>query len=448
MAIIEESRPGTARAVPFAMHDSLHVPRERYYDREFFELEKQYLWPHVWQMAARLEEIPSPGDFVEYEICDQSVIVIRQQDQSIKAFHNTCRHRATQLCKGAGRLAGGQIVCPFHGWRWNLDGSNSFVYGAEGFDAECLRPEDIALQECLVDTWGGCVWINMDRSAGPLRDYLGETAQRLDSVGVGDMRVWWWKETIVNANWKMAQEAFEEGWHVMATHPQLTMGQGEGYNATVSEYLTFPNGHGLFQSMRDARKGTVAQGRPPDEYIARARAIVQGQDAMILDRDLFVMEGIRNKIPPGGDFGTAAISALYEYAEGAGIPLPPLGENVRLWGGDVFMFPNFFMLPQYANSLAYRFRPYNNDPEWARFEVWSLTMYPEGLEPQGRARLEGRYAGDDAEHWGQIPRQDISNMERQQKGLHSLSFRETRLATQWESIISNMHQELDRVLSR
>src|SRR5215813_6965589 len=98
MAIIEESR--TAGGVPFEMHDSLHVPRERYYDREFFELEKQHLWPKVWQMACRLEEIPDPGDFVEYEVADQSVIVIRQQDGSLKALHNACRHRATQLCKG------------------------------------------------------------------------------------------------------------------------------------------------------------------------------------------------------------------------------------------------------------------------------------------------------------------------------------------------------------
>ena len=118
---LTDHRPSTT-AVPFAMREPLHVPRERYYDREFFELEKEHLWPKVWQMACRLEEIPEPGDFVEYEICDQSVIVVRQADHSIKAFHNVCLHRATQLAKGSGHLGGGQIVCPFHGWRWNLDG--------------------------------------------------------------------------------------------------------------------------------------------------------------------------------------------------------------------------------------------------------------------------------------------------------------------------------------
>ena len=84
-------------------------------------------------------------------------------------------------------------------------------------------------------------------------------------------------------------------------------------------------------------------------------------------------------------------------------------ESVRLWGGEVFLFPNFFFLPQFSNSLSYRIRPYNDDPEWCRFEVWSLTMPPDGEEP-GRARLQGRYPPDDADNWGLIPRQDFSNM--------------------------------------
>src|ERR1700730_17300929 len=104
MAITEDRRPATAGHVPFRMRDTLHVPRERYYDEEFFELEKEKLWPHVWQMACRLEEIPESGDFVEYEICDQSIIIVRQPDRSIKAFENACRHRATLLAKGSGRV--------------------------------------------------------------------------------------------------------------------------------------------------------------------------------------------------------------------------------------------------------------------------------------------------------------------------------------------------------
>jgi phenylpropionate dioxygenase-like ring-hydroxylating dioxygenase large terminal subunit len=446
MAITEKTTPFPARNVPFAMRDPLRVAPERYYDREFFDLEKKYLWPRVWQMACRLEEIPRPGDFVEYEICDQSILLVRQADLAVKAFFNACRHRATELCKGSGRLPGGQIVCPFHGWRWNLDGSNSFVYGAEGFDPEYLRSEDIGLQECRTEIFAACVWINMDPDARPLEEYLAPVMPALDAVGVDKMRVWWWKETVVRANWKVAQEAFQEGWHVMATHPQLSMGMGEEYPWDTVQYNAFENGHGSFQGKASGRGSGVSAAQNADAFIARARALWEGQDAMTLERDIRVFEGMRNRVPPGEDFASAAVKGLYEYAAGAGIPFTPRPEAVHMWGGEIYMFPNFFFLPQFENALSYRARPYNDDPEWCRFEVWSLTMYPEGQEP-GRAQLEGRFEPDDQENWGLIPRQDFSNMARQQRGVRSLSFQGHRLATDMEKIISNMHQELDRHLT-
>jgi len=425
----------------FAMRDPLRVPPERYYDRDFYELEKQLLWPRVWQMACRLEEIPQPGDWIEYEICDQSILVVRQADQSVKAFYNTCPHRGTQLCKGVGRSR--QIVCPFHGWRWNIDGTSSFVYGAEGFAPESLRPEEIRLQECRVDTWGASVWINFDPDARPLHEALAPAAPHLDAVGVENMRVWWWKEVILNANWKIAQEAFFEGYHVMQTHPQLTMGAGTDYPAGGIDYLTFDNGHALFR----AGEGGVGTGESPDEFIERARVLWEGQDAMTLERDLHVFQDIRDKVPPGEDFATAAVGAIYEHAARAGIPMPPPGEGIRLWGGDVFLFPNYLMLPMYGNSLAYRCRPHNDDPEWCRFEIWSLTTYPEDHQP-ARASLKGRFASDDVDNWGLIPRQDMSNIERQQRGLHARSYQGPRLAIEWERAISNMHEEIDRYIGR
>jgi phenylpropionate dioxygenase-like ring-hydroxylating dioxygenase large terminal subunit len=446
MAIIDDRRPAAARSVPFAMRDRVSVPRERYYDRGFFELEKEHLWPKVWQMACREEEIPVAGDYVEYEICDQSIIVVRQRDGSVKAFHNACRHRATQLCNGSGRLPGGQFVCPFHGWRWNLDGSNSFVYGADGFSPESLRPDDIRLRECLVELWGACVWINMDLDARPLRAALAPAIDPLDAVGVGDMRIWWWKETILNANWKVAQEAFHEGYHVAATHPQLTFGLGADYPHNNVEYLALDNGHGRFQGKFDASAGGVAQNRGAQGFLDRSQTLWEGQDAMTLERDLHVFRGMRNRVPPGEDFPAAAIRALFDYAAGAGIPLRSAPEAVRLWGGAVFMFPNFHLLPQFGNALSYRVRPYNDDPEWCRFEVWSLTMYPEGDEPR-RPDAAKRYPPDDTEHWGLIPRQDFANVARQQRGLHSRGYDGHRLAVDWEPIISNMHLELDRYLT-
>lgn len=438
--------PDVNSKVPFHMVDSLHVPSERYYSREFFELEKKKLWPHVWQMAAREEEVPNPGDFTEYEIVGQSLLIVRQSDMSVKAFHNVCRHRATELGSGCGRFPGNQIVCPFHGWRWKTDGSISHVFGREGFSSETVKPEALALHEAKCETWGGHVWINMDHDAPPLRQALFPAADILSNVGVDNMRVKWWKEAVINCNWKLAQEAFFEGWHVKQTHPQLYTYIDDGdseVNKQNVAYTPFINGHGRFQS-GDA-KGSYG-GKP--DFLQSARLNQAGQDAMTLERDITVFESVAGDMDTTDPMFTAkAINALFEFWEGAGIPAPPrTPEVLKMWGGDIHLFPNYLMLPMYANSLAYRVRPYNDDPEWCRFEVWSLTTYPKGREP-GRAVLSGRFDKDDADHWGLIPRQDFANLERMQRGIKNQSLSHTTLAELWEITISNMHQELDRRLA-
>ena len=157
-------------------------------------------------------------------MADQSVIVVRTSATEIKAYQNACRHRATQLAVGCGTFRGGQIVCPFHGWRWNLDGTSSFVYGRDSFPPECVTDADLHLVECQVDTWANCVFINMDPDAPPLQQQLAPMPSLLDPLNVGLMRVYWWKAVKLKANWKLAMEAFMEGFHVPQTHPQLTFG--------------------------------------------------------------------------------------------------------------------------------------------------------------------------------------------------------------------------------
>src|SRR5580704_3451526 len=133
--------------VPFAMTNSTRVPAPRYFDPAFAQLEDERLWSRTWQMACRLEEIPEPGDYVTYAIGDQSLIVLRLDHETIRAYSNACRHRGTQLAQGSGSFRGGQIACPFHGWRWNLDGINSFVFGQEAFTESVPDPLELCLPQ-------------------------------------------------------------------------------------------------------------------------------------------------------------------------------------------------------------------------------------------------------------------------------------------------------------
>jgi nitrite reductase/ring-hydroxylating ferredoxin subunit len=394
-------------------------------------------------MACRLEEIPDVGDFTEYSICDQSVLLVRSDRDTVRAFGNACRHRATQLVAGDGSFRGERIVCPFHGWQWDLDGQNTFVYGEEGFDPRCLNECDLKLREYRVGSWGGCVFVNLDPDPAPLDQALSPVADLLDPLGVDRMRVRWWKSVLLNANWKLAQEAFLEGFHVMQTHPQLSLGLPDDPDAQV--YEVHANGHSHFQNRPGRSK--VPEGIDPVEVAIRSsRLLCEGLEAMTLERDVRAIEGLRNG-EPGRSLGQKVVEAIYAAAAEEGVTLPPPDPGaLARWGGVFFIFPNYFVLPQYGNALIYRSRPNGTDPESCLFELWSVSIAPDGAEPPRPTRL-GPFRPDDTSAWPTIPLQDFSNIERQQRGIHTLGFDRMRLSERYEGGIVNMHRELDSYLS-
>ena len=236
MAIMEHK--WSALPVPHAMAVPDRVPKERYFDPEFYRAEVELLWPRVWQMACRLEEIPEPGDFAEYEILDQSVIVLRTENLGVRAFHNVCRHRGVRVAPGRGSRRGG-FVCPFHGWCYGTDGRNTRVTQAQSFAEPNLEPADLDLTPVRCEVWGGCAWINLDDAAPPLRECLEPAATVLDAWKVESLRAEWWYACRLPVNWKLAEEAFFEQYHVLQTHPQLRIrgrypsGEGADFDPRV-----------------------------------------------------------------------------------------------------------------------------------------------------------------------------------------------------------------------
>ena len=116
-----------------------------------------------------------------------------------------------------------------------------------------------------------------------------------------------------------------------------------------------------------------------------------------------------------------------------------------MWGGTVFIFPNFMVFPQAGNAMMYRARPHGTDPDRCTFEIFSTKSYPAAVKPP-RATVQRVTDVSDPEQVRLIPRQDLGNIPRIQKGLHSHAMRQTWLASNHEKMILNMHQELDRYL--
>ena len=419
----------SALPVPYAVDVPDRVRKERYYDPDFYAMEAELLWPRVWQMACRLEEIPQPRDFVSYEILDQSVIVVRTEDMGVRAFQNVCRHRGVRVVEGRGTCEDG-FTCPFHGWCYGLDGQNTAVTRRSAFSEHNLQPGDLDLTPVRCEAWGGCAWINLDDDAPPLRQCMEPVATVLDAWKVESLRAEWWYAARLPVNWKLAQEAFVEQYHVLETHPQLRI---------PGRYPPRPG------ATFDPRAWLDAE-------IHYLHVMSEGMAGMVHANDVRIAEGLRGVVdlpaepaPAMAAWQHALNDAVTAWHRDAGCDIPDLNdlEARRLNEPMGYVFPHWFVLPMYSSASSYRFRPLG--PEETLMEIWSLTRFPEGEERPPLTPPEPWKCDDP--RWPPIPTQDFSNLPRQQRGLHARSFEYMRLSDQMEGHISNFHRTIDGYLA-
>jgi phenylpropionate dioxygenase-like ring-hydroxylating dioxygenase large terminal subunit len=414
-------------SVPFAMDACDRIRKERYFDEEFFRLEAEHLWPRVWQMACRLEEIPNAHDFAEYELLDQSVVVVRGDDLEVRAFQNSCRHRGVRLVEGRGTCATG-FTCPFHGWCYGVDGANTFVTRSTTFSDANLQPGDIDLVPVRCEVWGGCAWINFDRDAPPLRECIEPFATVMDAWKLDAMRAEWWYAFRLPVNWKLAEEAFMEQYHVLETHPQLRI-----------------------PGRYPARDGTFDPQVFVESELHYLRVMSEGMAGMVHANDVRIAEGLSNLELPADpalarDVWDRTLNrAVVEWHRARGATIPDLNELEASGMNEPmgYCFPHVFVLPMYSSASSYRFRPLG--PEETLMEIWSLTRYPQGKEPAPPAPPEPWECDDP--RWPPIPAQDFSNLPRQQRGLHAKGFDYMRLSERAEGGVANFERTIDGFLA-
>ena len=420
-------------SVPFRIAKPELIPAQRYHDPRFFELERENVWPHVWQMACRLEQIPNVGDYTEYTILEKSVIIVRTKS-GVKAFHNACRHRGVRLATGPGNCARQGFICPFHGWRWNIDGANTFVFGKQIFTEELLVKTEIDLKPCRIEFWAGCAFINFDDDAPSLREFLGPVADRLDARHADQLRMDWWYGTVLPTNWKLAMEAFQEGYHTMKTHPQL-----QKLSALGNSYGTDADGLTPHRSL--SARQTVNM---HVDFLARLSA---GMGGMVHETEVAVLEKLRDMDVPDDPMGAtmAFYARAYEDvtkdALARGAPMFDITKvsQEHEFHAVEFMFPHFFLLPMIGAMSSYRIRPLT--PETCLFEIWSLVLRPEGEAFD--TPLQPTMLPYDSTEFPEIPQQDYSNLPLQQLGLHAGGFEYMRLSKDNEGMISNYQRLID-----
>lgn len=400
----------------------------RYTSRQFHDREKSELWGKVWQFACREEHIPDVGDTCIYDICEKSIVLVRSAPDEIRAFWNVCRHRGRQLCSDPGRVD--LLRCPFHGFAWNLDGSLNFV--PSRWDFPHVDDDDLALVPVHVDTWSGFVFVNPDPACGALVDHLGEIVDHFAPWHFEERYVEGHVAMVYEANWKVAQEAFMESFHVASTHPQQLVRLGD----TNSRYDCYAN---FSRSMHPSGVPSPSLKWEPTE-----------QDMLDSMLDARIGEKSPVALPEGttlrefaGTLSRAALGpAIGDRAEAL--------SDAELVDAMVYsVFPNFHPWAAYQR-LVYRFRPYRDEHEKCIMEVFILSPFvgdrPAPAECQWLRQDESWTHAEVLGITGRILDQDSLNIPKVQMGLRSAPMKGLKMALYQESRIRHFHHVLDRYL--
>jgi len=208
------------------------LPPHFYASPEVFRLEAAKIFHRQWFAVGRTEQLPARGDVLVVEVAGESVIVVRGKDDALAAFYNVCRHRGSQLVREAplpdaerpkarnsGR-ASGAIVCPYHAWTYNLDGSLRAAPFVQ-FDAACPK-DKFSLVPVALETWGGFIFLNLSRETPPpFEEQLVKVKRMLGRYPFAEMRRGAQLVYDVAANWKVLMENYNECYHCGPVHPEL-----------------------------------------------------------------------------------------------------------------------------------------------------------------------------------------------------------------------------------
>ena len=403
---------------------SADVDIARYISRAWHEREVERLWRRVWQFACRESDIPEVGDHVLYEIANDSYIVVRSASDEVKAYPNACLHRGRRLKDHAGRCS--EIRCPFHGFAWALDGELKDVPARWDFDH--VKDEDFALPECQVGTWAGFVMINPDPDAGSLESYLGGISEQFEEWDLGDRYTQAHVAKVIHANWKVAQEAFCEAYHVSATHPQILPYLGD-QNSQIDIWENFSR--------------VITPGGTPSPQLDWTPTQDQMMRAMTDTR-----HDEDTPMPVSEQESMRAVGAEASrdrWREAAGDRVDRMSDAELMDSIDYTVFPNFHPWGAF-NRIVYRFRPNGDDHRSSIMECIFLAPFSGERPPNAPVHfLEEHETFTDAPELGMLGKvfnQDLFNMARVQQGLETTRKPGVTLANYQESKIRWLHDKL------
>jgi phenylpropionate dioxygenase-like ring-hydroxylating dioxygenase large terminal subunit len=421
----------------------MRVSTDRYYSQEYLARERERLWMRVWQIVGRADEVPQAGDYMEYRLFDQSYLVVRGKDGVVRGFVNACRHRGNQICTGKGHAT--RFTCAYHKWTYGLDGklmtvANPYFGGTvENF----VGPkEELGLLPVSVEVFAGFVFLNPDPQAKPLADFLGVAKDMLAAYQIDDMvPVTLNTRETINCNWKVVMDAFQEGYHVQAVHPELI-----AIADLTHERFTKLGHHGASTvplavpgaNSRPEDQVELIRSVPKPNFPAVAEVMPRFEELVAAYRQ---SDGSLN-FPAGVTARTFLQQATRESWVTKGLDVSSLTDNqmsdYQYWS----LFPNTFLQLGPGDVTFIQSRPHpSGNPERC---IWRVTQYkwlpPEEREKQ-RLPLTEIAEGEHVPYFLALE-QDFSQMEAQQHGLRNNALKYMVLTKQ-EPRLANLHTVLD-----
>ena len=241
--------------------DRSGLPGWAYFSQELFELECETLFKTHWQFVCHVNEAADIGAYVTFDVAGERALVIRGHDGILRAFHNLCRHRGSRIVPDARGVCNKAMVCPYHGWAYNLDGRLRGIANRDTFPP--MQAEKWGLKPLEMEIWNGLVFIRFQ--AGPQPAVAEILARFDDEITPYDLANMVPTDSnsmddLLPVNWKSVRDVDNEGYHVRQAHPGLHQLYGNGYfdepyaNGTSRSVGTFNEAYGHRWSVRKYRE--------------------------------------------------------------------------------------------------------------------------------------------------------------------------------------------------
>ena len=230
---MQTTRPVPDKAIDPDVHWGL--PGWIYHDPEFFSVEKARLLRPSWQIICHTSDIQAPGHWRTLEFLGESIVVIRGDDDEIRAFTNVCRHRGSRLLDGASGCAA-KLVCPYHGWTYALDGTLTGVPARRDYPALDMAKSGLAKVE--LEQWEGFLFVRLETGGPSVAEMMAPYADLVAPYRLPDLRAI--GRVVLRSrrvNWKNVSDNYADGLHIRVAHPGLTRLFGKSYGVEASEHV-------------------------------------------------------------------------------------------------------------------------------------------------------------------------------------------------------------------